>query len=128
MKRTWPIIGVNSVDASNRWYRGLFGQPQTPPAHADFTQLSDDDGTILLCLHEWAGHGAGPPLDSPNDGTPGTGLLLVFRVDDFDACLERARSLTSVFEAEPDIGEGTNTMAFTLRDPDGYYVQVNSIS
>src|SRR5438874_7067975 len=100
MKRTWPIIGVADVVASNRWYKTLFGQQETPPAHPDFTQISDDDGTILVCLHEWAGHGAGPPLDAPDGGLAGAGLLLVFRVDDFDACLERARTFVPSFESE----------------------------
>ena len=128
MKRVWPIIGVASVAISNSWYQKLFGQTQTLPAHPDFTQICDEDGTLLLALHEWAGHGGGPPLESPGRGDPGNGVLLVFRVDDFDACLDRARVLVFQFEAEPAIGEGTRTMTFTLRDPDGYYVSINSIS
>ena len=27
------------------WYQSLFGQPQTPPAHDDFGQILDTDGT-----------------------------------------------------------------------------------
>ena len=30
---------------------------------------------------------------SPDEGTPGNGLLLFFRVDDFDIALKRARAL-----------------------------------
>jgi hypothetical protein len=128
MKRTWPIIGVGSVAASCRWYLDLFGQPPRPPAHPDFTQICDDDGTVLLGLHEWAGHGDGPPLASPEDGKTGNGVFLLFRVDDFEACLERARALVPHFESQPKILEGPRTMAFTLRDLDGYYVTVNSMS
>jgi catechol 2,3-dioxygenase-like lactoylglutathione lyase family enzyme len=128
MKRVWPIIGVASVAGSNAWYQALFGQPPTPPAHPDFTQICDDDGTLLLALHEWAGHGEGPPLESPAVENAGNGVLLLFRVDDFDACLERARALVPKFETGPGVNEGTRTMAFSLRDPDGYYVTINSIS
>jgi hypothetical protein len=54
MKRTWTLIGVGDVPGSFKWYQLLFGQPETPPAHADFGQIVDSDGTVLLCLHEWA--------------------------------------------------------------------------
>jgi len=77
MKRTWTIIGVGDVAASSKWYQSLFGQPQTPPAHADFGQICDTDGTVLLCLHEWGAH-EHPSLTSPEDATPGNGLLLFF--------------------------------------------------
>jgi len=40
---------------------------------------------------------------SPDKGQPGNGLLLFFRVDDFD-------------------------MALALRDPDGYYVMVSAVA
>jgi catechol 2,3-dioxygenase-like lactoylglutathione lyase family enzyme len=128
MKRTWPIIGVNDVAASCTWYLSLFGQPQRPPAHDDFTLIEDDDGTILLGLHEWGGHGEGPPLQSPGDGQPGNGALFFIRVDDFDESLERARELVSRFETYPEVFEsGPGTNAFTVRDPDGYYVTVNAM-
>jgi hypothetical protein len=71
------------VASSFRWYQSLFGQAETTPAHEDFGQLVDSDGTVLLCLHEWGAHGH-PSLRSPDDGTPGNGLILFFRVDDFD--------------------------------------------
>lgn len=75
MKRTWTIIGVRDVPASFHWYQSLFGQPETSPAHADFGQILDSDGTVLLCLHEWGAH-EHPSLMSPDHATPGNGLLL----------------------------------------------------
>ena len=83
MKRTWTIIGVRDVSSSLKWYQSLFGQAATPPAHNYFGQILDSDGTMLLCLHEWGAH-EHPSLMSPDHGTPGNGLLLFFRVDDFD--------------------------------------------
>ena len=84
MKRTWTIIGVADVAHSFGWYQSLFGQAPTAPAHEHFGQLLDADGTVLLCLHRWGAHDH-PTLASPNEATPGNGLLLFFRVDDVDA-------------------------------------------
>jgi catechol 2,3-dioxygenase-like lactoylglutathione lyase family enzyme len=119
MKRTWTIIGVRDVPGSLRWYQALFGQPATLPAHDDFGQILEADGTVLLCLHAWGAHGH-PSLMSPGHGTPGNGLLLFFRVDDFDLALQRARSLVPQFEEEPHLNPNTQTKEFSLRDPDGY--------
>lgn len=127
MKRTWTIIGVRDVAASFRWYERLFGQPESAPAHDHFGQIVDEDGTVLLCLHAWGAH-EHPPLTSPENGTPGNGLLLFFRVDDFDATLERARSLGTRFEEEPHTNPNTGTGEFSLRDPDGYYVTISAVS
>ena len=59
---------------------------------------------------------------SPGEATPGNGLLLFFRVDDFDRSLERVRALGVPLEEEPHANPNTRTMEFSLRDPDGYYV------
>ena len=50
MKRTWTIIGVADVARSLKWYQSLFGPRRTAPAHDDFAQVLDADGTVLLCL------------------------------------------------------------------------------
>lgn len=127
MRRTWTIIGVAEVARSFRWYQSLFGQPPTAPAHTDFGQILDTDGTVLLCLHEWGAHDH-PPLTSPDRATPGNGLLLFFRVDDFEAALPRARDLVSRLEEEPHRNPSTGTLEFSLRDPDGYFVTISSLS
>ena len=85
-----------------QWYQSLFGQPETPPGHDDFGQILDTDGTVLLCLHQWGAHDH-PSLMRPDHGTPGNGLLLFFRVDDFDLALQRARALITRFEEEPHV-------------------------
>jgi catechol 2,3-dioxygenase-like lactoylglutathione lyase family enzyme len=126
MKRTWTIIGVRDVPHSCRWYQSLFGQPETLPAHSYFGQILDSDGTVLLCLHEWGGH-EHPSLSSPDLATPGNGLLLFFRVDDFGKALVRARTLVSRLEEEPNVNPNTATEEFSLRDPDGYYVTISAI-
>src|SRR5689334_19495476 len=100
MKRTWTIVGVRDVAASFRWYQRLFGQAETAPAHPFFGQILDADGTVLICLHEWGAH-EHPSLMSPESATPGNGLLLFFRVDDFDHARTRARALVTQFAEEP---------------------------
>jgi len=126
MKRTWTIIGVADVLGSFKWYAALFGQPTTVPAHDYFGQILDADGTVLLCLHKWGAH-EHPSLMSPDRGMPGNGLLLFFRVDDFDLALQRARSLVTRLEEEPHLNPNTQTREFSLRDPDGYYVTISAL-
>lgn len=127
MRRTWTIIGVRDVAASFKWYQSLLGLPETAPAHDYFAQLVDSDGTVLLCLHEWGAHDH-PSLTSPDHAQPGNGLLLFFRVDDFDMALSRARALVAQFEEEPNVNPSTGTSEFSLRDPDGYYVTISALS
>lgn len=126
MKRTWTIIGVNDVAASFKWYQSLLCLPGTAPAHDYFGQILDSDGTVLLCLHAWGAHDH-PSLESPDKATPGNGLLLFYRVDDFDSSLERARTLALSLEEEPNLNPGTQTMEFSLRDRDGYYVTISAL-
>src|SRR5215470_10232174 len=127
MKRIWTIIGVADVPRSFRWYQSLLGLPETAPAHDYFGQILDSDGTVLLCLHAWGAH-EHPSLMSPDHGTPGNGLLLFFRVDDFDLALQSARALVAGLEEEPHLNPNTQTKEFSLRDPDGYYVTIGALS
>jgi len=126
MKRLWTIIGTADVHRSFAWYQTLLGLPATAPAHDDFGRIVDTDGTVLLCVHAWGAHGH-PPLTSPQDARPGNGLLLFFRVDDFDAALPRARQLADRLAEEPHENPNTRTMEFSLRDPDGYYVTISAL-
>ena len=127
MKRTWTIIGVGDLPGSFKWYQSLFGQPETARAHDDFGQILDADGTVLLCLHEWRAH-EHPPLMSPDQARRGNGLILFFRVDDFDKALPRAQALVTRLEEEPHVNPNTGTAEFSLRDPDGYYVTISGLS
>lgn len=126
MKRIWTIIGVSDVRASFKWYQSLLGLPETSPAHDDFGQILDSDATVLLCLHEWGAHGH-PSLMSPAGALPGNGLLLFFRVDDFDMAVQRARALVDRLEEEPHVNPSTGTAELSLRDPEGYYVTISAL-
>jgi len=126
MKRIWTIIGVSDVPRSFEWYQSLFGQPRKAPSHDEWGQLTDTDGTVLLSLHLWGAH-EHPSLMSPKKATPGNGLLLFFRVDDFDQALKRARALVTRFTEEPHVNPNTQTREFSLRDPDGYFVTISEL-
>ena len=127
MRRTWTIIGVVDVPGSFKWYQSLLGLPETAPAHDYWGQILDSDGTVLLCLHEWGAH-EHPSLMSPDRATPGNGLLLFFRIDDFDSAVQRARALVPRLEEEPHMNPNTETGEFSLRDPDGYYVTISALT
>ena len=127
MRRLWTIIGVKNVGRSFDWYQSLLGLPKSAPAHEDFGQVLDVDGTVLLSLHEWGAH-EHPPLMSPDLAQPGNGLLLFFRIDGFDLALRRARALVDQFDEEPHVNPSTGTREFSLRDPDGYYVSISALS
>jgi catechol 2,3-dioxygenase-like lactoylglutathione lyase family enzyme len=126
MRRTWTIIGVADVSRSFAWYQSLLGLPETAPAHEYFGQILDTDGTVLLCLHAWGEHDH-PSLASPAHAQPGNGLLLFFRIDEFEAAVPRARRLVERFEEEPNLNPNTETLEFSLRDPDGYYVTISAL-
>jgi len=126
MKRTWTVIGVKDVSTSFEWYQSLFGHARTAPAHDHWGQICDADGTVLLCLHQWGSHDH-PSLMSPDTAQPGNGLLLFFRVEDFDMTLGRARGLVSRLDEEPHVNPATGTREFAARDPDGYHVMVSAL-
>ena len=126
MKRTWTIIGVSDVAARFRWYQSLLGIPETFPAHEYFGQIVQEDGTVLLCLHSWGEHHH-HSLVSPDRAESGNGLLLFFRVDNYDTSLANARELVDRLEEEPSLNPSTGTMEFSLRDPDGYYVTISAL-
>jgi hypothetical protein len=81
---------------------------------------------VLLCLHRWGAH-EHPTLASPDHSEPGNGLLLFFRVDDFDAALAGARALVTRLDEEPHLNLNTGTEEFALRDLDGYYLMVSAL-
>jgi hypothetical protein len=62
---------------------------------------------------------------SPNHVTPGNGVLLFFRVDDFDLALQRARGSFSAPRGATYQSEYSEE--FSVRDPDGYYVTISGL-
>jgi hypothetical protein len=59
------------------------------------------------------------------DAAPaGHGVLLWFKVDDFDAVVARAQSLSAEVVVEPHINPAPNQWEIWLRDLDGYVVVI----
>lgn len=126
MKRLWTIVAVNDVARSFQWYQTLLGQTLTAPSHDHFGQIVDADGTVLLSLHKWGEH-EHPSLMHSDAAPPGKGLLLFFRVDDFDAALDRARGMSIEFAEQVHVNPNTQTREFSLWDPDGYFVTISAV-
>ena len=122
----WNGVQIEETSRADPW-PGADRTLETRPGHANFGRILDSDGTVLLCLHQWGAH-EHPSLRRRDEATPGNGLLLFFRVDDFEMSLTRARALVARLEEEPHANPNTRTMEFALRDPDGYYVSISEFS
>jgi catechol 2,3-dioxygenase-like lactoylglutathione lyase family enzyme len=127
--RPQPLIAVNDVEASSRWYRRLLG---CRSAHGgpNYERLVAPNGALILQLHAWdVEHHHGPIGD--RDAARGNGVLLWFESDDFDGAVRRAAELKAEVlkptHRNPPEGEGgPNHWECWLRDPDGYTVVLAS--
>jgi|SRR5215211_7204890 len=121
--RSQPLICVRDVAASSRWYRQLLGC--TSGHGGDEYERVMAGGEIALQLHAWEVH------EHENLGDPealaGNGVALWFQVDEFDAVVERARTLKAQVLEEPHINEKANHRECWLHDPDGYVIVLASI-
>jgi catechol 2,3-dioxygenase-like lactoylglutathione lyase family enzyme len=119
-----PLICVRDVEASSRWYQRLLG---CESAHGgpNYERLVSR-GRLVLQLHAWEAEHHHGRIGDPNL-PPGNGVLLWFKLEDFDAAVARAADL----EAEiilprhrnpPDGDGGPNHWELWLRDLDGYKV------
>jgi catechol 2,3-dioxygenase-like lactoylglutathione lyase family enzyme len=124
--RPQPLIAVRDVRASGRWYLQLLAADELPEhPHRDFYDRLLRRGHLLLQLHAWDVENH-PNLVAATAGRPGHGVLLWFEVDDFDATVERARSLRVEIIEEPHVNPAPRHREFWIRDPDGYVVVIAS--
>ncbi len=124
--RAQPLIAVRNVRASARWYQQLLELDPLPEhIHRDLYDRLLCAGDLVLQLHAWdAEHH--PNLINADAAPPGHGVLLWFEVDDFDAAVQRARSLHTQVIEEPHVNPAPNHREMWLRDPDGYVVVIAS--
>jgi hypothetical protein len=124
-----PLICVNDVEASSRWYQRLLGC-QSAHGGPEYERLVIG-GKLILQLHEWdVGHHH-DPIGDPNAKPYGNGVLLWFEIHDFDAALGRAQALRAEIvmprhRNPPDGNGGPNHWECWLRDPNGYTVVLAS--
>jgi len=119
--RPQPLIAVDDVEASSRWYCELLGCRSGHGGPAYDRLLAD--GELILQLHHWDAH------EHPHLGDAkklrGNGMLLWFETRDFSAAVRRARGLGAEILAEL-VNPNARHRECWLRDPDGYTVVLAS--
>lgn len=121
--RPQPLICVNDVEASSRWYQQLLGC-QSQHGGPNYERLAFAGGLVLQ-LHRWEEEHHHGRIGDANDPSRGNGVLLWFEVDDFDAALARAvamgvQQVLPRHRNPPGGDGGPNHWECWLRDPDGY--------
>jgi hypothetical protein len=124
MIRTEVIIGVRNVGKSSEWYQTLLNCKSKHGGDLFEILVDKDDDTTILCLHKWGEHGHSTLL-SP-DVKKGNGLILYFKVSNFNDVWDNARELYAVIEEVPHINPNSGREEFSLRDLDGYYVSITA--
>lgn len=124
-----PLICVNDVEASSRWYQHVLGC-QSAHGGLNYERLVKD-GQLVLQLHRWDRDDHHGPIGDPAIRPPGNGLLLWFEVTDFDAAVERVQAIGAEIllprhRNPPDGNGGPNHFEIWFRDPDGYKVVLAS--
>ena len=114
-----PLIAVSDVESSSRWYRELLG---CRSAHGgpDYERLMFGD-RLILQPHRWDAH-EHPFMGDPESKPYGTGVLLWFQTDAFDAAVDRALALNAEILEPPHVNRNARHRECWLRDPDGYVV------
>lgn len=127
--RPQPLIAVNDVEASSRWYQQLLGC-QSAHGGSEYERLVSN-GVLILQLHSFEVEHDHGRIGDPDDRPYGNGVLLWFETDDFDAAIARASEMKAEVvmarHRNPPSGEGgPNHWEYWLRDPDGYTVVLAS--
>jgi catechol 2,3-dioxygenase-like lactoylglutathione lyase family enzyme len=124
-----PLICVNDVEASSRWYQKLLG---CRSAHGgkEYERLVEGE-QLILQLHRWEVEHHHGPVGDPKAKPYGNGVLLWFEIDDFDAAVARAAAMQAEVvlprhRNPPDGNGGPNHWEIWLRDPNGYTVVLAS--
>jgi hypothetical protein len=120
--RAEPLIAVRSVRASSRWYQTLLAADSMPEhEHRNMYDRIFCDGQMVLQLHAWD-EDDHPNLVNADKAPNGHGVLIWFEVSDFDAAVQRARSLKVEIIEEPHVNLNARQKEMWIRDPDGYVV------
>lgn len=123
MTKIDPIIAVEDVDRSAKWYENIFGLKNSSPGGHGFAVLRSATNEIVLCLHQWEMDNHPTMIDSTI--TPGNGLILYLRTKNIDIIYLRALIEECVIEEEIHTNPRPMKREFSLRDPDGYFLIVS---
>lgn len=118
-----PIIAVENVRASAKWYEQVFAW-KARHGGEEFEVLTHDGNEVMLCLHKWGSH-EHPTLQDP-DIKPGNGLILYFRTPKMHAIRANLSKLDHPVEEEVHLNPNSRMEEFSFRDPDGYYITVSA--
>ena len=117
-----PLIAVRNVRASSRWYQTLLASDSLPDhEHRSTYDRIYCEGYLVLQLHAWDEENH-PNLVDADAAPPGHGVLIWFEVTDFNAAVQRARSLKAQIIEEPHVNPNARQKEIWIRDPDGYVV------
>lgn len=116
-----PIIAVKDIEGSSQWYQSVFGCKRTHGGN-DFAVLKDENDEILICLHKWGEH-EHPTMKNPGI-TPGNGLILYFKSDNWDLIHLNIKKMGYPLEKDIHINPNSLKKEFSLRDPNGYYITI----
>ena len=127
--RPQPLICVNDVEASSRWYQRLLGC-ESGHGGAEYERLFSN-GVLILQLHRFDVEHHHGRIGDPEDKPYGNGLLLWFETEDFDAAMVRGAEMNAEIvmprhRNPPEGDNGPNHWECWLRDPDGYVVVLAS--
>ena len=121
-----PLIAVQNVRASSRWYTRLLGADSLPEhSHRDVYDRISCAGRLILQLHAWDEEDH-PNLVNAAAAPAGHGVLLWFQVSDFDSLVNRVRALDPEIIEEPRINVNSGNREIWVRDSDGYVVVLAS--
>jgi len=116
-----PMIAVDDVPASSRWYQAALGL-RSGHGGDEYEQLMDGE-RLAMQLHRWDAH-EHPHIGDPALRPPGNGALLWFQHDAIDAAYERACAAGAQVLQPLALNPSAQHREFWLRDPDGYVVVV----
>jgi Glyoxalase/Bleomycin resistance protein/Dioxygenase superfamily len=122
MIKSDPIIAVNDVKVSSRWYQALLDCKDMHGGDK-FAILTDNDNEVLLCLHKWK-EDEHPTMLDPSI-TSGNGLILYFRTNNLEKIRQNAKEMEAEIEEDIHLNPNSSKEEFSLRDPDGYYLTIS---
>jgi catechol 2,3-dioxygenase-like lactoylglutathione lyase family enzyme len=116
-----PMIAVNDVEASSRWYQDVLGF-KGGHGGSEYEQLFSDDQMVMQ-LHHWDAH-EHPHLGNPDSKPYGNGAILWFQSNKIEQAFARAKKNKAIILEPLKINSNANHREFWLSDPDGYVVVV----